>query len=111
MTELPAITRNLVQDATYWAPGDNDGQGGVRYAPPTAIKCRWEQVAKLFRSVSGQEAVSEAAVYVDRGLALRGRLALGAYSGTPDEAQAKEVRYINSVPSLRATKQLHMVYL
>jgi len=88
---MTAYTENMNQAATYWAPGANDGFGGVMFGAAVAVMCRWQEKAELFRSPDGQELTSSAVVYVDRLLAVRGKLALGTFVGTPD-ASAREIR-------------------
>lgn len=68
---MTAYTRNMKQDATYWAPGPNDGFGGQLMLSPILIKCRWQDQAVLFRDTSGREVTSSAVVYVDRDLTAR----------------------------------------
>lgn len=107
---LTPVTRPLKQDGTYWPPGVNDGFGGVSYGAAVAIKCRWQDVAELFRDAQGQEVTSSAVVYVDRTLALRGKLALGAISGAPPSS-AREIRQAGSSPSVDAQRALLKVWL
>lgn len=103
-------TDDMNQAATYWAPGANDGFGGVAYGAATAIKCRWQDKADLFRSPEGQELVANSVVYVDRALAIGGRLALGTFVGAPP-AGAGEVRQAGSSPALDADETLLKVWL
>lgn len=111
---LPAHTRNLRQIATYWPPGSPDGFGRVLFdKDPVRIKCRWQDVAVLFRDANGDEVTSSAVVYADRVLENGGKLALGDYScdGTEPISAAKEIRQTAASPNLRASKQLNKVYL
>lgn len=107
---MTPYARNMNQAATYWAPGANDGFGGVAAGAAVAILCRWQDKADLFRSPEGQELVSNAVVYVDRELAVKGKLALGTHVGTPP-ASAKEIRQTGSSPSLNAGETLLKVWL
>lgn len=107
---LTPVTRQLKQDASYWPPAGNDGYGGVAYGAAVAIKCRWQDVAELFRNAQGQEVTSSAVVYVDRALAIRGKLALGIITGTPPAA-AREIRQTGSSPSVDAQRALLKVWL
>lgn len=104
------ITRDLKQDATYWPSGSNDGFGGVAYGSAVAIKCRWQDEAVLFRNAQGQEVMSSAVVYVDRVLAMKGKLSLGTLTGAPP-VTAREIRQISSSPNVSATHALNKVYL
>lgn len=104
------------QRATYWHPGVNDGFGNLSFAAvvPVAIMCRWEDKAVLFRNSQGQEEVSDAVIYPDRPLLLRGFVALGDHveTGPVDPrrlAGAREIRFAGSSPSLTAGLVLHKV--
>lgn len=105
--------RNLNQDATYWAPALNDGLGGATFAAPVPIRCRWQDVAELFRDARGRELTSSAVVYADRELAVRGYLAPGDHAeGDPRDApDTWEVRGVASSPDRVARRQLFKVYL
>jgi len=107
---VAAYTRNLKQDATYWPPGTNDGFGGVSFGAAAPIKCRWEDKAELFRNAQGQEVTSSAVVYVDRVLAIKGKLALGTFAGTPP-VTAREIRQVGGSPNLKAARDLNKVWL
>lgn len=114
---------DMVQVATYWPPGVNDGFGGLDFSAvePTLIYCRWQDTAKLFRDVQGREQVSDAIVYVSEEVAIRGWLALGDFVGTGagtagdidpvSVAGAYEIRQISVSPSLSNDEELWKVYL
>lgn len=74
---------DMLQVATYWPPGVNDGTGGLDFSgvDPLALYVRWEDAAKLFRDASGREFVSEAIVYSTLDVAIRGYIALGDFTG------------------------------
>lgn len=112
---MEPYTRNMRQDATYWAPGTNDGFGNRTFAiAPVLIKCRWQDVAKLFRSATGEERTSVAIVYVDRVLEVGGYLVRGNMTQEADPTTvegAHEVRQLGSSPNLRATQELLKVWL
>ena len=107
---MVAFTRNMPQDATYWPPGSNDGTGGRTLGAAVTIKCRWQDTSVLFRDSNGQEVVSEAVVYVDRTLLLRGKLALGTHVGSPPTT-AREIRQVNASSNLTNTSTLNKVIL
>ena len=106
-------TRNMIQDATYWPPGANDGFGGTSYGAPVGIKCRWQDKAELFRDSEGQELTSSAVVYPDRELEVKGYL----FEGTTSEADplsvegARQVLQAGKSPALKGSKVLHKVWL
>lgn len=107
---MTAYTENLNQVATYWPPAANDGAGGVGYGAAVAIKCRWQNVQKLFRDAQGNEKVSEAIVYVDRELENGGVMKLGTHAGAAP-SDAIEVRAKGSSPELNGPRVLHKVWL
>lgn len=108
---MQTYTRNMRQQATYWPPGQPDGFGGTTTGDPVAIRCRWENKAEQFRDALGEEATSSAVVYVDRELVLDGYLTLSEYSGTPVDAGARQIRQVQSSPSLDGQRVLHKVML
>lgn len=110
---LVPYTRNLRQQATYWAPLGNDGFGNQVFDAPVSIRCRWQDVAQLFRSPSGNQETSSAIVYVDRRLSLGGYLVEGVIeSDSPIPVEgAREVRQLGSSPSLSAIYELLKVWL
>ena len=76
------ITGNLLQTAVYWADPADDGYGGVSYADPIQISCRWEDKQQIIGTITGNQIVgfqnmSRAIVYVDRDLDVDGFLMLG----------------------------------
>ncbi len=101
------ITRNLKQDATYWAPGGNDGFGGTIFGAPTPLKVRWEDRTTLFIDVDGKEVRSRARIYIkDIDLELGGYIFLGTSSSTAPESvdTAYEIRDWRRTPNMRATE-------
>lgn len=110
-------TRNMTQTATYWTPGTNDGAGGKSYAAPVTIRCRWQDVQKLFIDMHGETVMSSAIVYPDRVLENSGYLALGDLTDEEHYMQpnliraAREIRSVGASPSLNGAQQLNKVYL
>lgn len=100
------ITRNLRGTVTYWAPGVNDGFGGVTFPTSVEIKSRWEDKAELFIDGSGNEITSVAKVYLVSDVALKGYL----YNGETTVADptmvsdAREIRAFRKIPNLKNTK-------
>lgn len=107
---MDIYTEDMNQQATYWAPQGNDGFGNVSYAAPVAIMCRWQSQSTLYRDQNGQSVASAAVVYVDRRLEIKGKLALGAHTGSP-VASALEVRQLAESPDLDAEEVLLKVFL
>lgn len=105
---------DMNQAAMYWAPGTNDGAGGVSYAAPVQIRCRWQNKNDLFRSVDGQERVSSAVVYPDRALKVQGFLLLGTSVTDSDPrriADAFEIKQVATSPDLDLVDELNKVWL
>ena len=97
--------RNLNQVATYWPPATDPVEGGgVEHGAPVAIRCRWQNVSRLFRSVDGQEITSSAIVYPNRELIARGYLFLGTSTATDPRRVdgAREIGAVGKSPSLDA---------
>jgi hypothetical protein len=106
------------QTATYWAPGLDDGYGGLDFTSvvPQTIACRWQDVSQLFRDREGREVMSSAIVYPEQVLAIGGFLFLGdagvAVGADPRELSgAYEIRQIGASPSLLADETLYKVWL
>lgn len=108
---IEAWTRGLSQTATYWPPGSNDGYGGVAFGDPVIVRCRWQNVSKLFMNSAGEQLVSSAVIYVDQELSEKGRIALGEATDAMPTAASREVRGTSSSPSLDARTQSLKVWL
>lgn len=108
---MSVYSRNMWESITYWPPLGNDGYGGVLHGDPQIIKARWQSVSQLFRDEQAREVMSEAVVYVNADVEIRGKLFRGVVSdgGPPDGAL--EIRKRDKSPSLRQTQTLHKVYL
>ena len=105
----------LNQTATYWAPGGSDGFGGVTFAAPILITCRWEDSKVLFRTASNEEHTSSAQIWPDRVLLEKGYLAQGDFTGTPSPktlgTAAREIRSVNESPSVDGDEKMVKVYV
>lgn len=113
---IPAYTHDMNQTATYWAPGENNGFGGVDYDAPIVITCRWQDKVELLRSSDGRQVASSAVVYVDRPLVVQGWLALGDLRDTaggpiPTDVGARTILQVGSSPDLDLEDTLHKVWL
>ncbi len=91
------------QDATYWGSPTPDGFGGQTYDAPIAIKCRWEDKAEQFTSITGEIDVSRAIVFVPDPVKVGGYLLLGSSIATSPltVTGAEEIRQIMDIPSIR----------
>lgn len=92
--------QNMTQDATYWPAGANDGFGGVAFGGAVAVKCRWQDDAKLARDADGNEFTTSSIIYIDQAVAAKGYLAKGAFTGTTPDASAREIRQVYITPNL-----------
>ncbi len=108
------ITRNLLQNVTYWSRGAPDGFGGFAFSSPVTIKGRWEQRTDLFKDPQGNEQRSSARVYVDTDVELGGYIFLGISAATNPTAEAvgaREILDFRKTPNLRATQHERRVLL
>lgn len=110
---MPNYTRHMKQTATYWAPGSNDGFGGVSFSAPIQVSCRWQDKAELFRDAQSRELTSSTIVYPASPLERQGYLYLGiSTEANPHNVDGtKEIRQIGSSPSLGNTETLNKVWL
>lgn len=85
----------LNQRAVYWAPAGNGDTGEQLYDDPIEIKCRWEDVHKLFFNEAGEQTVSNARVYLWTEMAGSGEFQpLGVLWLAPD----KDLPALDQVP-------------
>lgn len=111
------FARFMPNVAVYWPPASNDGFGRFILGDPIEVVCRWEDKAVKFVTPQGQEAVSDAIVYVGRKVAIGGWLALGDETavGTGVDprslAGAREIRQVHSSPSLAGDEVLYKAIL
>lgn len=106
-------TRNMRQQATYWAPGPADAFGKQSFAAPVPILCRWQDQAVLFTSAEGKEEVSSAVVYPALPVLVQGYLLLGvSVAADPRNVLgAREIRQVGSSPNLTQTVTLNKAFL
>jgi hypothetical protein len=111
-----AFTDMMNQSATYWAPAANDGFGGVGYAAPVVIACRWQVTSRLIKTAEGQEIMSSATVYLAAPVAEKGYLLLGdvtdevdsdGFSDPGEYDDAMQIINFYTSPSLDADEELH----
>lgn len=107
-------SRSMTQQATYWAPLGNTPSGGVEFAPPRIIACRWEDKAVLFRAANGREMTSRSVVYAPLAVERRGWLYLGdamQHANPQDATGAAEVQNVFHSPALKGEQVLAKVML
>lgn len=76
------IRSTLVQKAVYWGNPQNNGYGGMTFDDPVEIDCRWEQLAQILGTVTGNQVVGyqdipRAVIFVDQVLDEEGMIYLG----------------------------------
>lgn len=111
----------LKQQAVYWGPPVDDGDGGFTFPQPQFIACRWEDVKGEVDDPKSHEVMTRSTVYVDRDVVVDGYLYLwepeesGALSesdlaGTiPDSLEgAKKIKGFQKMPNLKGTKFLRV---
>lgn len=106
----------LNQTATYWAPGAmSTGFGGVTFAAPVLVACRWQNKHQLMRRPDGEEFSSNAVIYPEVELREKGYLALGSFLMTLDPRTltdvAFEIRQADTSPSVAGDTQMNRVYV
>ena len=107
------ISSLLPQTITYWEYSSVDGWGVVTYIAPTSISGRWEDKQELFIDETGREVRSQAVVYLNQDVTLKGYLYLGdsAESIPISVSGAKEIRAFLKSPSIDGTQFLRKIWL
>jgi len=112
---MSIISRMRKQKAVWWQRLAADRYGAFSYAAPVEIDCRWDDANENYITPQGEQATSQALVYIDRVMALGDRLLLGEMdSTTPDnplDVQSYEIKRIDTNPNFRATEFLRVAYL
>lgn len=87
------IKRKLVNTAVYWAPGGNNGTGGLLYdVDPVELACRWQNKITLVRDSDGKEQVSQSEVWTEDALDGQGYLFRGTLADLDsDPSDPKQV--------------------
>ena len=106
-----SYSRNMRQVATYWARDGNDGFGGVGYAAPVQVMCRWQDSQVLARDTDGNEFTSSAIVYTATPVSPEGRIALGSFASADPDPTSREIRQVGVSPNLRQTVELNKAWL
>jgi hypothetical protein len=111
---MPIGAANYRQTATYWEATGQGGFGGITFAAPIVIPCRWEDKTELFTDDEGQERVSSAQVWTYDRLENGGYLAKGNQSATTDPTsldEALEIKRSDEIPDLRGLHYERKAYL
>ena len=103
----------LTETITYWSPASHDHWGKEVFATPVTISGRWEDRAERFATALGEEAISNAKVYLASQVTIAGWLLNGA-STASDPATvsgAYPVRRVERIPSLREDEFIYKALL
>lgn len=97
-----APVRNLRADITYWATTP-DGFGGFTSAAPVTMKGRWEGRNELFRTITGEQVVSAAIVFVESDVDINGYLFEGVSTVADPTlvSGAMQIKQFVRIPDLR----------
>lgn len=106
-------TRHMKQTLTYWAFVSIDRTGRASFASPVQLRCRWQDVAVLFKDAQGQQRTSSAIIYPEYSLGLKGYVKLGADATAEPVglAGAYEILQKGDSPNLRGTTTLNKVFV
>lgn len=100
------------EDATYWAPGANNGYGGHKsFDTPVALKVRWQDHREKQIDDDGKEFVSNAIIYTDRELSKNGWLYRGTSVSASPEASAFKIVSTSRSQNPSGTIVVHKVLL
>lgn len=64
MAIISFIEKVCTQTAVLWSYQGSDGYGGMSFASPIEIKCRWEETAKILEDNDKKEFVSKAQILI-----------------------------------------------
>jgi hypothetical protein len=116
----------LKMRAVYWDPlPDTDEFGNKVFAAPVEIKCRWEERVQEYSTGTNQTMLSNAVVYVDRDLRVKGVLKKlervdGVWQGLDSLVSqdnpfanegAWEVNRFDKLPTMDARQYVRTAYL
>lgn len=102
------------QTATYWGSPTQSGFGGMTFANPVVVACRWEDSIEEFLDKDGVERHSKAIVWTFDRLEEGGYLARGSHSTVTDPTTLKnayEIMRSDEIPDLRGLNYERRSYL
>lgn len=107
------ISKNYLQDATYWGNPISDAYGSITFDSPISISVRWEEKAELFTDQSGNKILSNAIVFVSQDLSVGGYLYLGTSSELSPSSvkESFRIRGFSKIPTVKGTDYLRIAYL
>ena len=111
MSILKFIERVCVQTAVYWSTPVKDGYGGLTFATPTEIKCRWEDKITVITGSNGEQEVCNASVLIYQDLTAHGYIYLGTLASLSIAQKANpklvdgahEILYFGKIPLIFST--------
>lgn len=109
---MSIITKVLKQNAVYWGPSVEDGDGGFVTPSPVEIACRWDAVEEVVKGPRTHDRLSNSVVMVDRDVEVNGYLYLGTRDGIEQEFRsnpetfepAKRISGFKKTPNFKATE-------
>lgn len=103
----------LNESLTYWSPVSHDAWEAETFNTPVTISGRWEDRAERFATPLGEEAISNAKVYLASGVGVAGWLYCGVSSASDPTtvAGAFPVRRAERIPTLRENEFVYKAYL
>lgn len=110
------IKKVCVQNCIYWSNPVNDGYGGYTFDTPYVIKCRWDDMQRIYTGQDGQQVQQKAKVLVNStdSLVVKGWLMLGtlddltiddsgAYQQPSNAIGAYQIIGVDKIPLIRST--------
>lgn len=103
----------MQQTLTYWAFVDLDRFSKSTFSAPVQLRCRWQEVAVLFKDSQGQQRTSSAIVYPEYPLGLKGYVKRGIDNTAHPVglAGAYEILQNGDSPNLTGTITLNKVFI
>ena len=101
MSIIDFVENVCVQTAVYWGSPVDDGYGGMTYADPVEIFCRWDGSTKLITDAKGLQIVCVAEVMVTQELDIDGML----YLGSLDDLELSEQDDPSTITGAQRIKQ------
>ena len=91
------IEKVCVQTAVYWGSPVEDGQGGMTFADPVEIACRWDISTTVISDSQGREVVSRAIILLTQDVDEEGYLYLGELDDLDSDPDPREVQGAYSI--------------